>query len=187
MMQSKPDLRIIRGGRDKGIQIGAVHVTPASRSHPPFPITIQVHAEDTWRILSADIGLKETSEHPIRISTDLIEDRPEVPGSILIQGTRWLAIVYDLDQQPICRDEWISQALEKLLLMAAERSIPSLRLPLLGTEHGDLPWQRSLELICKALHDVGKGPERIWLMANRQQINEGWELLQHYSDQETHK
>jgi len=182
-MQSKPDLRIIRGGRGKGIQIGAVQVTPASRAHPPFPVTVQVHAEDTWRILSADISLKETSEHPIRISTDLIEDRAETPGSILIQGNRWLAIVYDLDQQPICHEEWISQALEKLLLMAAEKGITSLRLPLLGTEHGDLLWQQSLEFICKALHRVDKGPERIWLMVNRRQIDACWELLQHFSDQ----
>ena len=182
-MQSKPDLRVIRGGRDKGVQIGSIRVTPASSSHPPFPIAIQVHADDTWRILSADINLKETSEHPIRVSTDLIEDKPRPPGSILIQGSRWLAIVYVLDQQAICREEWISQALEKLLLMAAEKGILSLGLPLLGTEHGDLPWQRSLELICKALHKAGKGPERIWLMVNRLQIDESWELLQHFSNQ----
>jgi len=182
-MPTRPDLKIIQGGRDKGIQIGAVQITPASRSHPPFPVTIQVHAEDTWRILSADISLKETSEHPIRISTNLIEDKPATPGSILIQDNRWLAIIYDLDQQTICREEWIAQALEKLLLMAAEKGITSLRLPLLGTEHGDLPWQQSLELICKGLLRVGKGPERIWLMINRRQIDECWKLLRYFSDQ----
>lgn len=180
-MSTRPELRVIRGGRDSGIQIGATRITPASHAHPPFPVSVQVHAEDTWRVLSADINLKEIPEHPIKLSTDLIEDKPIVPGNILIRNNRWLAIIYDLDQQPICREAWIIETLEKLLLMATERGIQSLGLPLLGSEHGCLSWRRSLELTSKVLSASETGPNRIWLMVNRLQVDECWKQLQSIS------
>lgn len=182
-MSTKPDLRIIRGGRDTGIQIGAVRVTPASPAHPPFAVSVRVRAEDTWRILSAGNYLKDDSEHPIKISTNLINDKPVMPGEILIRNKRWLAIVFDLDQHPICREEWVTQALARLLRMAGERGLQTLGLPLLGSEHDGLPWQQSLALTIQALRTTNKGPEKIWLMVNRLQIDECWKQLQHASTQ----
>lgn len=180
-MSNRPELRVIRGGRDTGIQIGSIRITPASRAHPPFPVSIQVHAEDIWRVLSTDNRLKDTPEHPVRVATDLIADKPAIPGNILVRGDRWLAIIYDLDQQPICREEWVTSALEKLLRLATEKGVSSMAIPLLGSEHGDLPWQRSLELIARVLHASKTGPAKIWLMVNRLQVDECWKQLQCYS------
>ena len=187
-MPGKPSLSVIHGGREKHIRIGVVEVTPGTRARPPFPVEIQVHAEDTWRILSADPVIRETvPEHPIRTMTGLIDDKPDEPGSVLRQGKRWLAIVYDLDQQPICREAWITQAMEKLLAMAARQGVRSLRLPLLGSEHGDLTWQRSLELICEAIGRAETGPKRIWLLVGREQMDECWTWIKAFAEGGLHR
>lgn len=177
-MPSKPNLHLIQGSRERAIQIGPSLITPGISTRPPFPVTITVHAEDTWRVLSPPSVLPETSEHPIRTATDLIDQQPLAPGSLLIQGPRWLSVVYDLDRQPICQEAWISQAVAKLLAAAADKGIEALKLPLLGSEHGDLPWQRSLALICRALQAADQGPKRIWLLIPHRHIDESWGLLQ---------
>jgi hypothetical protein len=127
--------------------------------------------------------LPEKSGHPIRTSTDLIDQQPAIPGSLLIQGRRWLAVIYDLDRQPICQEAWISQAMDNLLTMAASKGIDALRLPLLGSEHGELPWQRSLALICKALQAAECSPKRIWLLVPRIEIDECWARLRQIAAQ----
>ena len=184
-MPSRPNLHLIRGGRGNAVQVGPSLITPGTSTRPPFPVTVQVHAEDTWRILNAAPVLPESSEHPIRAMTDLIDQQPLSPGSLLTLGNRWLAVVYDLDRQPICQEEWISQAVARVLVTAADRGIDALRLPLLGSEHGDLPWQHSLASICKALQATDQGPKHIWLLVPRVDIDTCWALLQHISTDKT--
>lgn len=178
-MQEKPDLYIIPGGLTSRFQVGAVQLVPATLREPPFPVPATAVEEDTWRVLSTPSILYSNNEHPVRLMTDLVHDQPARPGTIVMKGRRWLAIVYDLDQEPSCTEEWILQALENILKLARTKRIRSLALPLLGSRHGGIPWQRSLELILDRLSGYGTGgyPERIWLQITADQRIEIQQLL----------
>jgi hypothetical protein len=159
-------MRVISGGRHRAHRFGSVTVVAGTHRDPPFQPEVEVLEEDTWRLLSAPAHASPAAEHPVRLMTALIDDRPARPGSVLASGRRWLAVVYDLDQDPVCREEWVSQALDELLRTAARRRCRSLSLPLLGHTHGGLHWKRSLALLDGALRQAATAapsPMRIWL------------------------
>ncbi len=159
-------MRVISGGRHRAHRFGSVTIVAGTHGDPPFQPEVEVLEEDTWRLLSAPADASPAAEHPVRLMTALIDDRPARPGSVLADGRRWLAVVYDLDQDPVCREEWVSQALDELLRTAARRRCRSLALPLLGHAHGGLHWKRSLALLDGALRNpsqLSPSSLRIWL------------------------
>jgi len=104
----------------------------------------------------------------MRVMTRVIETRPQTPGSVLVKGKRplrLLAIVHDLNQDPSWREEWIANALDRILAEAETRRLRSIALPFLGTLHGSLEKQRFVVLLRDALE---RNPaihlERLWLV-----------------------
>ena len=152
-------------------QIGRFEVIASTHREPPFPVVATLFEEDIWRVLSADPTVRPNNEHPVRLMTDLIFDKPIQSGTILVQGKRWLAIVYDLDCDPPCREIWIRQALAGTLETTAAHGAQSLALPLLGSLHGGISWQRSLKLILASLQraTAPETPARIWLQITADQ------------------
>jgi hypothetical protein len=170
-MPKKPDLYIIPGGLTPHFLIGELQLVPATLRNPPFPVTATIVEEDIWRVLSSEPLLHPGNEHPVRLMTDLVSDRPARPGSVLIKKQRWLVIVYDLEQEPSCKEEWVLQALDGILELATTKHIRSLALPLLGCRHGGISRQRSLDLILDRLSGLNSGgyPKRIWLQITADQ------------------
>ena len=174
-MEMKPRLKILPGYKDRPIRLGSILVTPATTHEPPFPVQASVLEEDTWRLLSAPNVAVPQEEHPVRLMTDLVDDRPALPGKVLIQGARWLAIVHDVERTPTCREIWVHSALKRVLELTAQRHYRSLALPLLGSVYGCLDWRRSLTLIIETLNNavVFEPTLRIWLLvpaAHRKEI-----------------
>jgi len=104
----------------------------------------------------------------MRVMTRVIETHPQTPGSVLVKGKRplrLLAIVHDLNQDPSWREEWIANALDRILAEAETRRLRSIALPFLGTLHGSLEKQRFVVLLRDALE---RNPaihlERLWLV-----------------------
>ena len=168
----RPALRLVRGGRGE-IPLGPLLVTLAP---PDVPIAAIVLEEDTWLVLSANPEVKPPVEGMVRIMTDLLKAEPKVPGSVVVESgepLRMLAIVYDLAAEPICRPEWVGEALQEVLAVAEEKGLAALALPLLGVRHGRLPVARFAELLAEA---VRKRPprrlRRVWLMATEQDRRE---------------
>jgi hypothetical protein len=133
---------------------------------------IQVHEEDCWQVLNSQPIVNQPDLHPIRAMTDMIDQQALLPGEICIKGRQWLAIVYDLEADPVCQPIWISLALNNMLSLASSRAIDTVTLPLLGCAHGGLSPIQSLELLLDALcgHEH-KNPNSIHLIANAQQLN----------------
>lgn len=131
---------------------------------------MEVIEEDTWLVLSARISLEGAESHPIRVMTGLIEQDIQQPGDILTRGSRCLAIVYDLEQDPICQAEWVHMAMRKILDFAEREGISSLALPLLGSTHGPLPWHESLDIIIQELLNHSHTHlQHIWMVVNGEQ------------------
>jgi hypothetical protein len=143
-------------------------VAPPER--PPFAIDALVVEDDTWHVLGSDPGFRPTHEHPIRLMRELAAAEPLAPGEVTVEESvplRLRAVVYDLDQDPILREEWIAEALAEVFAIVADRNLESLALPLLGTRHGRLPPERALGLIDQAL--AGRSPRpcrRLWLVVD---------------------
>ena len=173
-----PALRLIRGGQGE-IPLGPLLVTVAP---PDAPIEAIVLEEDTWLVLNAEPEVKPPVEGMVRIMTELLKAEPKAPGSVLIESgepLRILAVVYDLAGEPLCRPEWVGEALQGVLAVAEEKGITTLALPLLGFRHGRLPIARFVELLAEA---VRKTPprrlRRVWLMAREQEGQELRRLLE---------
>ncbi|OOZ35794.1 hypothetical protein [Solemya velesiana gill symbiont] len=179
-MRDKPKFGIIQGGKMHAFALGPFQIIPSPRREPPFPVTATVFEEDTWRVLSADPAGHPEKEHPVKLMTNMLFDQQAEPGSVLIQGDRWLTIIHDLDTEPTCKEEWIRIALHSAIRTAEERNCTTLALPLLGSVHGCIQWKASLELILDVLTDSrrpGMPAIKIWLQVPSEHLGRTVERL----------
>jgi len=105
----------------------------------PFAVSVFACEEDTSLILSTDARVQFLEGHPIRVMTALIEDLVFAPGTVLPRRgspVRLFAVVHDLEREPSTCDEWISQALNSVLLFCRKHAVVSLGLGPLGAVHG---------------------------------------------------
>ncbi|MCZ6507473.1 MAG: hypothetical protein O7A04_05425 [Acidobacteria bacterium] len=148
----------------------------------PFPVEAQAVEEDTYLVLSAASELRPSTEHPIRIHTAALEAEPAVPGSIVVrQGCplELLAVVHDLTQDPTWREEWVSDALVRLLHETERRRIAALGLPVLGSLHGGMSTAAFLSRLDGAIANVGPiSLQRLWLQVPHETEGEVFELLE---------
>ncbi len=167
-MIHRPKLRLIKCGNQNETLLGLIQVVAAPKNSPPFKVEAIAAEEDTFQVLSADPVVHETFDHPVRLMTQVIETRPELPGSILVKGKnplRLLAIIHDLNLEPSWKEEWIASALERIFRESEKRRLRSLGLPLLGTLHGSLDHKRFIVLLQKALEQISPtNLKRLWLI-----------------------
>lgn len=128
----------------------------------------RVLEEDTWKVLSAPPPVLPASEHPIRVMNRAWRAEPETLASVQVASgspLRFVAIVYDLDADPICAPETVARVLEEILELAEEHDVHALALPRLGVEHGRFPPARFDELLGEALHRTTPSClRRVWLV-----------------------
>lgn len=118
---------------------------------PTTPVQITVLEEDTWQLMSADNHIPDYSTHPVRVMTDLIDQKPVSPGTILRGNRQWKMIVYDLDQDPVSQAGWIESATLNLLSTARQHGLRSLSIPLSGCRHGPISAMRSFKIFLNSL------------------------------------
>lgn len=147
-------LLLIRGHYPLKTSFGLLEIVAAPEQLRPFSIDAMAFEEDTFLVLSADRKIRDPKKPLMHIMTELIEMRPEIPGSVLVKGSgpyRLLAIVHDLDQVPSWKEEWIQKALDNILRETENRKFRSIAVPLLGTLHGSLEKYRFIDLLWDAL------------------------------------
>lgn len=160
-------LRLVHGGLHDRARVGGVEVTAAPEDAPPYPVDAAAFEEDTHLVLSAPAELPERPEHPIRVMTAVLEERPVPAGSVVVQNgrpVRLLAVVHDLSEDPTWREEWVASALAEILRHCERHRLAALALPLLGTRHGGLAPERFVELLRGALLAAPGSVARLWLV-----------------------
>lgn len=164
----KPKLRLIQGGYPRKMSLGSVRIVAAPEDRPPFQVDAVAFEEDTLLVLSADPQVRDPYKHLMQVMTQVIETRPETPGSVLVKGKsplHLLAIVHDLNQEPSWREEWIASALDGIFREAESRKLRSIALPFLGTLHGSLEKQRFVVLLRGVLERISANHlKRLWLI-----------------------
>jgi hypothetical protein len=163
----QPKFKLIQGGRRSEVTIGTVRIFAAPEDQPPFPVEAVVLEEDTYLVLSGGWDRIESDDHPVVILTEALEVQPEEPGSVAVsEGSplRFRAVVYDFDQEPSWREEWVEKALEGIFREAERRCLRTIALPFLGTKHGSLEKDRFLLLLRGFLkRNRSPYPLRVWL------------------------
>lgn len=123
-------------------------------------------------MLAAVPDIREPSEPPLRIMTELLDSRALQPGTVAILGGTpftLAAVVYDVGAEPICRPEWIAAAMTELGSIVTSRRITALALPLPGIRHGRLPLADAVDLLVSFLSREPLHTLRcIWLMVDKE-------------------
>ena len=181
-MSKHPQLKIVPGGRHRAYQVNNIQLIPATESDAPFSTTIKVVEDDRWLVLSAEPVIPEAEEHIIRVMTSLVVQEAQQLGDVLIRSHTWLAIVHDLDQEPICQSVWIEQAMHRILELADERSLSVLSLPLFGIQYAHLGIDQSLDAILKPIEKYSQhNPLQIWLRTPQEHLRAVQDQLEKYT------
>ncbi len=97
--------------------------------------------QDTYQLLGVGTILDEPETGIKSLAQEIEDQEPLTPGEVLVTDTKPVkltAIVYDIEQEPICSASWVKLALEKILYVTADRSLNTLRLPMLGCTYGNI-------------------------------------------------
>lgn len=177
-------LELIGGGRRDRAMVGGVEVVVGPSEAPPFPADLEVHEEDTYLVLSAEPVVPERAEHPIRVMTALWEEEPRALGAVVARGrNQLLAVVHDLARDPSTEERDVATALGAALACADQRGAHSLSLPLLGSVHGPIARERSLELIRVAIASAALASlQRIWVRVPPAWVRTAEQLMGSWSD-----
>jgi hypothetical protein len=118
---------------------------------PPFPIEVDIVEEDTWQLMAADTVATDLDEHPIRLMTSLIDQQPATPGEVIEKGNQWRTVIFDLDEDPPCRPEWVKTALERVMELIVQHGINSLSMPLPAYQQHCLSCRSATRLLLDSL------------------------------------
>jgi hypothetical protein len=153
-MTHKNHFTVLEGGRDKQATVNNLSLAIIPDSHPSLPVDIRVFEDDTHLVLTVDPVMRYTEEHPIRLMTKIMETKPRKPGSIITNSNRWYAIIHDLDAEPSWRHKWIEDAYLAALKLGETKHVQRIRLPLLGSVHGNFSPERSLEILIQVIKSL---------------------------------
>ena len=166
-------MKLIHGNRLASICINGVNLAVAPKESPPFSVEVMVFEEDTCLVLTVDPVKEYEPEHPIRTMTDIMNMTTHQPGTVVVNGSSWYAVVIDLNSNTICRKKWCEEALAQLLLIARKTGVQSLALPVLGTIHGNLPVEEQLPILLRKLAVGNNGIlKHLWLIAPQEEIKQ---------------
>lgn len=175
----RPEFTLIQGGRARNWRFGNLQLQIAVAHEPPFFPDFELIEEDTWRVIGAGRQFHEVKEHPVRLMTGLIDQAELEPGTCLRRARRIFLVIYNIDEEPVCRPEWIESALACALRSVDRQCGNTLCMAPPGMQHGQYALPGSLEILARILHSAQCAHlERIWLQLPRADLDPAAELLE---------
>lgn len=167
-IMNRPKLKVIQGGLEDKRRIGDVLIIASPDDKPPFEPDAIVREEDTFLIMSPPReDMKVVKDNLTRLMTKLIESKPLPPGTIKVKDgfpVKIIAIVYDVNQDPIWKPEWVENALIRIFEECETRRLKNLSMPMLATVFGKMPIEYFIKILTNVLVDTGpRYPKRLWL------------------------
>ena len=105
----------------------------------PENIDAIVEEQDTCLLLGKTPVIKTPADDFPALVKKMERQKPRKPGEVLVIHSvpkRLIAIIYDLDQKQICRQEWIETAIKNIMQHCITYQIRTLAMPIPGTAHG---------------------------------------------------
>lgn len=132
-----------------------------------------VEEQDTNLLAGLKPEIKDTQESYPSLVDKMQRQVSLLPGKVLIKHEipiRLVAIIYDIEQKPVCREEWIVTALQTILAECNTLEIQTLVLPVLGEAHGDTTPERFRQILEMLTPDpVPVYPVKICLLTREKQ------------------
>jgi len=150
-MAGESKLKLLLGGKAKQVTINGVTVSVAPNTLYPLPVDARVFEEDTHLVLTVDPVMRFSEEHPIRLLNSLTHKKAKQPGTVVVNGMSWYAIVHDLDAEPTSRQVWIESAYREIFRLAETHRVQRIGIPLLGSVHGNMKPTDSLRLMLEEI------------------------------------
>ncbi len=164
-------MKLTHEGSTKSVLGNGIQVAIAPRESPPFPVDVMVFEEDTNLILTVDPVIEHEEEHIIRTMTDIMTAKKHKPGSVVVNGNNWYAVVIDLDRELICRESWCKEAVDQIFELTVRNDICSIAVPLLGTKYGKLQFEKPLQYIIERISSIQPCClEYLWLVVSCDEI-----------------
>jgi hypothetical protein len=134
----------------------------------PDTIDALVEEQDTCLVLGNSPVIKTPLESFPALVKKMERQKPRIPGEVMVihsKPKRIVAIIYDINHKPICREEWIETAIINILQQCDAYQIRTLAMPLLGTTHGKIDIKTSTGILENIFIDHGPAyPEKIFLI-----------------------
>jgi len=121
-------------------------------SEPALDCDALVIEQDTFMLLGVDPVLEEPVTDTKTLAHEIEQQEPLIPGDVVVTGKNPLkltAIVYDIEQELVCKEEWIDITLNNVLNEIQQRKLSSLCTPMLGVKHGNITPHQFLGLLQK--------------------------------------
>jgi len=109
-----------------------------------------VEEQDTNLVLGMTPVIMDTIESFPALVRKMEMQIREIPGNVIVKQSmprRLIAIVYDVEQTPICRKSWVEEALQNILTQCNNHKIKVLAMPLLGTSYGNLREETMMKML----------------------------------------
>jgi hypothetical protein len=132
------------------ILIKSLLISAASEELPPFAVDAFVVEEDTFLVMSPNDAISEEGIDMKALKQELSSLESAAPGTVLVKEGEpllFLAVVYEFEQEPHWKEEWIADALENIFGESERKQLSSISLPLIGTLHGGLKKRRFAEIL----------------------------------------
>ena len=150
--------------------VGPVEITVAPPEPAPWYADAIVEEQDTGLLLGEPHLLRDTTESYETLIGKMQDQSPLGPGQVLVEHTtprRFIAIVYDIEKNPMSRPEWIAAAMDRLMRALVRYQVRKIAMPLFGAAHGHYPCTNFMDLLCSTLpHVQGGYPEKLWLITS---------------------
>jgi hypothetical protein len=117
-------------------------------------VDVVVEEQDTNLILGKSPVIMDTIESFPALVKKMEQQIHEIPGNVIVKESipiRLVAIVYDVEHTPICKESWIEEALQNILMQCDKYKIKTLAMPLLGTSYGKLKEETTMQLLQDSL------------------------------------
>ncbi len=145
---------------------GKTHICFSNTDPSLLSVDAIVEEQDTALVLGAAPVLQETVGSFPALIAKMESQHKELPGHVIIKKAstpqRFIAIIYDVDQTPICKWGWVEQALNTIFEQCELLKIMTLAMPLPGLEYGKLQAETVMQEIQRVLRERGSAfPRKI--------------------------
>ncbi len=147
---------------------GKTHICFTSTDPALLSVDAIVEEQDTAMVLGPAPVLKVSVESFPALINRMETQQQQLPGDVIVKKTsspkRFIAIVYDIDQNPICQQEWVELALHTVLEQCEQLRIVKLAMPLPGHLYGKLDAETTMKGLQELLRErCAAYPKKIYI------------------------
>jgi hypothetical protein len=168
------------------IMMGNVTISVCAADRQSLNVDAIVQEQDTHLILGTEPAIHDTHESYPSLVKKMERQKPLLPGQVIVKNTiplRFTAVLYDIEQTPVCTEELIADVLKSLLHKFNEYRLKSVAMPLLGCAHGKIKASGFIKLLQDTLTISNPVyPEKILLIVPPDEVDDISDIIENITN-----